>query len=166
MFNTETAMARGPLFEIPGIGFTDLDGIAFWNGLNQGLWGEDLSGLYDGCLNGWPDLAEDIRDIVEDAMEIAEKPDEEWPQPEEGRPDLDALYPYNKTVYAILQMVQKLCNLLFDAARQGPRNVASCSLLINTGWSTLVRFYEQALSAFKRVPKLNFHIDVLFDNLG
>ena len=97
------ANAREPLFVIPFIGVSDLSMIGFWDGLTNGLWGEDLSIQFEGCLNGWPEFGEDIYDIVMDAIEIADKPNEAWEHLED-RPDFDTLFPFNKSVFKIIQM--------------------------------------------------------------
>ena len=75
--------ARNPLFKIPDIGVTDLDIIDFWKGLTDGLWGEDLSNQFEGCLNGWPEFGEAIYDIVTDGIEIADKPNEPFDHDED-----------------------------------------------------------------------------------
>merc|ERR1719313_2589125 len=65
---TVEAKKRPPLFVVPIIGFTDVDGIDWFEGLASGAYGKDVRGQWDGCLNGFPTIVGQLINIFEKVL--------------------------------------------------------------------------------------------------
>ena len=100
---------RAPFFRIPVIGFTDLNGIDYIEGFASGLWGTDMRGQWEGCLNGFPTLFEELWDIVKDIFSNLSNP---------------------VKLFTNFGRLQKIFNLLIQVVKDGPKDFKDCSLII------------------------------------
>ena len=65
---SSTVAKRQPFFVMPVMGYTDLDAIDYGEGVASGLFGRDVRGQWDGCIQGFPLLGYEMYVIAKNII--------------------------------------------------------------------------------------------------
>ena len=114
---------RPPLFKVPILGWTDLDFISGAEGFGEGVFGVDVRGQFDQCLNGIPLMIEEIYKTIT---------------------DLD-LFSNPLAIFKNFDKIKVLVNTIFDLVKEGPEAVKGCTAMWTEG-STAVSWIVKHLN--------------------
>ena len=105
----EATEKRAPLFTVPIIGYTDLDGIDFAEGMGSGLLGKDIREPWDSCLNGIPEILNETYALCKKFVDDLSHPADIFSKPTK----------FIANFRSIIKIV-----------KEGPKEVKNCALIV------------------------------------